>query len=88
MRNCYKKSAFRKSVFRYVRLLGEHFYPQIDPSVCRYLLSFNLGAIARTRVTGSTSAVSTNPCAVTVTVSVTSGRYGKDTTWLVNCEGC
>jgi hypothetical protein len=58
--------------------LGEHFYPQIDPSVCRYLLSVNVGAIARTRVTGSTLAVSTNPCALTVTfypLQAASSRY-------------
>ena len=50
LRNYYQKSAFLKSFFCYVRLFwGSTFFPQIDPSACRYLLTFDLGAIARPR---------------------------------------
>src|SRR5262249_979516 len=49
LRNYYQKSAFRKGVFCYVRLSGGalSFHRSIRPRC--YLLSFDLGAIARTR---------------------------------------
>src|SRR6516162_4321311 len=49
LRNYYQKSAFRKGVFCYVRLSGGALSFHRSIRARRYLLRFDLGAIARTR---------------------------------------